>query len=540
MNKFSLFIVAIPFLLTFAACGDGFSSTEIQEKRDIVGTLDRVDKIKSTKLTIADVDDLMDNEVKEKPAVDFSSPIEVIDDKELAQTPTGSSLKDLAPGDNTFEDKVSIATKKVVATIAQSLTCERACSPEVKDTLKSDRETVEKNLSRITTEVVKNELRNRVNFTGYLNGFANEFRLYQDVLRVVKSFEYLTKLTNTYPLRDFAFTNKNVWLTNFLKNWWAEYSKHVKEQNLTPFPVEGRIAKGQSVGLTVFPDSIIYAKQHLLSTNMSFFGNNLSLLNNSIYYLITSSAATKTDIDWLFESLLAPYMMGEDGKINQERFNSAMTALKSVYEHHLANSGGQLAQIFVKDDVAPLISYMAWNGGEPIWLSKKTGRAIFAVKNGKEQFMPPNVFWPETADEKEDYVLPKINSLVNDFVFAPAKLASIFPVNKPSILAAAADFIGDTPTSKKTAEFVTRDVMQARLLPHPMFFTDESTTGVEFFTFNEVSPESIAQYEKDVFDIVRGVFSDFLANVKSESEFKEGNFLLKSAFQRVNQKAAGN
>lgn len=511
--------------LFFTGCGPnavGPSFGPTSHGKDQQSLIDAIASLPAGQLTIAQVDDLMS--LGEKPISGgpdlTSSNADIDNDALFSSTPTGSYLTQLIPN-SISSQKVEEAAVKLVDRMVSTRSALSAKKPALKS-----------RFSEVTKEVVNNEMQNRDGFMVYYHGFPNDFRLFQDVLRSLKSFEYLDKLNTTYPFRDFAFNDPRIELDSFLKDWWSEYLAFAKEKKVSPFPVSGEEAPGKSVGLTFYPDAIPYAQSYLLSTNVSFLGNTLSRLNSTVFLFLNSTSATGLDIvNWLIEKTLTPYLKSSDGQLDRAKFDRVLSELKEIFNRHLAQSGGQVAQIFVKKDIAPKVSFMAWNGGEPIWFSTKTSRAIYATNDtGKELFKPPNVFWPTTAEQIEDYALPNPVHLMNLYVENLNQLVEAFPVRKQVILQEGAELLGDKPDDARTQEFVTRDIMQARLLPNPQYFTDESVTGAKIFTLNPVNDDAIATYEKEIFEVVRGVISDFLANAKTASDFKEGDYLLKSAF----------
>lgn len=532
-----IFYLTTGLLIFFIGCGPEFENNQFFAVASQQLNAQPA-KSKAKALTIAEVDDLMEeNKNLDANGPDFQSEIASIEEFPLFEsTPTGSYIDALIPNE-TKAEKIKKAAEKLVSHIAASPVCKKSCSPEFKQASPSKKKLLQSRLAEITKEIVLNEIRNQGNFISYYHGFPNDFRLYQDVLRSVKSFEHLNRLTNTYPFRDFAFNDKRVLLHNFLKNWWQEYLDYAQSKNMPPFPTKDIDAPGQSIGLTFYPDSITYAQNYLLSTNVNFLGNNLSPLNSSVFFLLNSTSATGLDIvDWLIEKTLTPYLKNSDGSFNKAKFDEILSQLKSIFNRYMAKSGGQLVQILVKNQIAPKVSFMAWNGGEPIWSSKQTKRAIFATdEDGNEVFKPSNVFWPTTAEQINDYVLPNIVSLMTLFVDYPKYLANFFPVRQRIKLLAGASFIQKHPKDEKTAIFVSRDIMQARLLPNPEYFSDESITGAKIYTVYPIDENHQAAYEQEIFDTIRDVFTDFLANTDSLDDFKDGDYRLKSAFESLNK-----
>lgn len=486
-----------------------------------------------SKLSIVSVDSLMARNFSANsrgPVFDhFSSDIN--DNVLFESTPTGSYIARFVTGEDNSQ-KIEAASSKLLSAIGNNRYCEKTCISSFRDTLKTNKDKLVSELARFTTAIIQNEMRNSDEFITLYHGFPNEFRLYQDVLRTLKSFEYLKPIQSTFPLRDISFTDNRVAIDNFLKDWWSEYLKYTADNLASPFPEIGKEAAGKSVGLTYYPDSIGYARKYLLSTNINFFGNALSGANNSVLYFLNSASATKLDIvDPLIKSLLMPYVKTLDGQFDQSKFDRILAELKDIFNYYMASSGGQLAQIFIKKDIAPQVSFLAWNGGEPIWFSDKTNHVVYATnKDGNPIFRPPHIFWPMTEEHKKDYHRPDISMVLDVFISNPKSLLSYFPVIKPLIFSNAQKLLGDEASKEHIEEFVARDIQQARLLPNPKYFTDQNVTGVKIFTQNEVSPDKIAAYNEAIFQLIRGVITDFLASAQSANDFKEGEYSLKKAF----------
>ena len=323
-----------------------------------------------------------------------------------------------------------------------------------------------------------------------------------------------------------------------MKSWWDEYLKYAQAKKVSPFPIEGEVAQARGIGLTFFPDSIDYARNYLLSDNVSFYGNNLNLANNTIFYFLNSTSAVKLDIvDPLIKGLLAPYLKTNDGQFDQNKFDRVLGELKDIFQYYMVSAGGQLAQILVRKGIAPEVSFLSWNGGEPIWISKLTNHVVYAInKSGESSFMPPHIFWPTTDNQISDYFRPNIVQIMDTFITEPKTLLSQFPLAPTGIYPSAKKILGGNAKQNLVNEFAARDLLQARLLPNPKYFTDETMTGVRILTQNEVSPDKLAAYNEAIFQEIRGVISDFLANAKSASDFKEGDYMLKNAFLSVEKK----
>lgn len=88
-------------------------------------------------------------------------------------------------------------------------------------------------------------------------------------------------------------------------------------------------------------------------------------------------------------------------------------------------------------------------------------------------------------------------------------------------------------SGNKIQSFIIKDYMQARILPSPHYFTDEDLVGVKLFTFNPVEEKDLDIYKQQIFDLIRSIISDFLANAQSVQDFKPGSFPLKDAFLKA-------
>jgi len=337
-------------------------------------------------------------------------------------------------------------------------------------------------------------------------------------LRALKSFEYLETLSTTYPLRDFAFTDDRVNLEKFLQNWRDEYLKVIEE-------------KGSSPQTTIFPDSIDYARNYLLATNVNFFGNTLSPVNNTAFFFLNSAGASDLThlIDTLIVKILSPYIKNSQGQFDQNRFDQVLKDLKEVFTRYMANSGGQLAQIFIKKNVVNDTAFLAWNGGVPVWLSKDDNELIFQT-NTQGRVLPVLVFWPNTQEQIDTFIRPGLVEIMNLFVGEPASLASTFSPIVRNILYKESRKLLEEPSISAAKQFIARDSLQARILPKPEYFTNQNITGVKMYTLNKIEPSEEKIYYDEIFQIIRNVIGDFLANATSEKDFKEGDYLLKKAF----------
>jgi hypothetical protein len=240
-------------------------------------------------------------------------------------------------------------------------------------------------------------------------------------------------------------------------------------------------------------------------------------------------------VDSLIEGMLKPYLTKEDGEIDQGKFQKILASLKEVFQEYMGKSGGQLAQIFVDKSITSKVSYMSWNGGQPFWVLNSTGQ-VEEAKNaeGETMFRPVPILYPKEG-LSGDRQFFSVNNFMHLFVDDPVKLANTFPELRAIMLRTAAKILGVTAESDRAKIFVVQDVSQARLLPKPKYFSNEALTGVKLFTMNEVSPQDVSRYEQSIYDIVRDIMADFLANTTSEADFKKGEFPLKEAFMKFNK-----
>jgi hypothetical protein len=324
-----------------------------------------------------------------------------------------------------------------------------------------------------------------------------------------------------------------------LQNWWPEYLKFVKEKNEPPEATQGFPQKGAIVGLTYFPDSIPFARDHIVATNVNLLGNTLSPVNSTNFFFLNSTGATQLNIiDNLLKNLLDSYVKNDKGQFDEDRFNRILKQLKNVYSEYVAESGGQLAQIFIKKDIAPEVAYLSWNGGEPYWFKPASNNSeevsdtlVYKTKLGEHaKPFPPNIFWLDQEQKNQGYFQPNIVDVMNDFVMSPKKFDAYFPVFSRRKVAWSKEIILGDSNKEHIYQFMSRDMQQARLLPNPQYFTDENITGVRIFTFQELSDDKLIGYDGALYQIIRSVFDDFLANAKSEKDFKEGNYELKNMF----------
>lgn len=443
----------------------------------------------------------------------------------LGSTPSGAYIASFNPKSE-YTDKIKEATARVLQYIAKNPSCKKRCSDFFNNDIRyNNGKQLLATLQEVTRLSINNELANMENYQPFYHGFGNEFRLYQDVLRIVKSFEYLKKLEHTYPLRDFAFNDNNINLSTFLAKWWGEYIGFVKQ--------EGKDTQGSVIGLSYFPDSITFARNYLLSANVNLLGNTLSPTNSTIFFYLNSTGASQLNIiDNLLKNLIDKYVINNSGTNDEEKLDRIIKQMKDTFSLYMADSGGQLAQIFIKKDIIPEVSFLSWNGGEPMWFKQsnndKYPQLIFKVGLHNKAF-PPHIFSLDDKQKNEGYYLPNIAQVMKKFIFNPQQFDQYFPIFSRKKLAWAKE-ITDDDNQEKNYQFLSRDMMQARILPNPKYFTDENFTGVRIFTQNEVSSSSINRYNDELYQIIRSMFADFLANAKSQDNFKNGNYKLKELF----------
>lgn len=509
------------FLLAIISCDSSPSLKQPSSKHDASDL--------SSKFSIDVIDMLLDKSHKMAGGPDlYGSEVVLLDNEEgYNDTPMGAYLDNWMPNMSARE-QIDKVVPIILDNLIESLTCKASCTEGFLEDVKNNQSEIEEELKTLSTRIVQNEIKNRENFIVYYHAYPNEFRLYQDVLRVIKSFEFLSRLSNTYPFRDFDFVESKIQVNDFLKPWWEEFEKFAKEEGKSVYPEEGKREQARFIGLSMFPDSIPYAQKHLLSANMNFLGNNTSLKNSSVFFFLNSTSATKSNIaDILMELSLGPYVIKEGGEKDEGRLKDIVRQLKTVFEKDMAHTGGQLAQIFIAKNVAPEVSFPCWNGGEPLWLLKETGKVALATRaSGRSSFAPPLIFWTDNSE----YMPFNIVDFMNLFIKKPQEFQRVFPVKKIAMRAEVAKWLDAEPNSPRVGIFFSQDYAQSRILPNPKYFTDQNLTGVEIFTRYPINREAQKLYEQEIYDIIRDVFADFLA-VASKDDFKEGNFKLKSVFK---------
>lgn len=520
--------------LAFAGCSDESSPSPNNQPADLISP-------KSSSLMEKALNTIELNEAQEFSGLDFSTELAPLSHNYLfSQSPTGSYVNEaLANYDVDPAKKLRIISDKQIEWLGEHQKCFDDCSEEFKQSYAVNRNHTENRLFEMAEQVIKNEIRNP-KYTVFYHGFPSSFRLYQDVLKEVVGFEILDELNTTWLFRQYDFGESIDSLDKVLANWWGEYLKYAESKGQSPKPKadEEEPSLAKSVGLRYFPDSIFYAQKYLLSTNISLFANNLSLLNNSIFYFLNNRSATGLNIaDSLIEALLKPYVIDANKNLDEEKLKQVVQTLRGIYNKYLANGGGQLAQIFIKKSVAPKISYMAWNGGEPMWFSKERGGAIYAKEKNELLFKPTNVFWPD--EKQSDYYLPDPNIYIDWYINNPSKLYQNVPIlgnlYRNLYLGHARGFLKlvrnqNTIPLEDQEIFAIKDISQARVMPKPSIFSDENLVGVKIYTSEPLSDNDIEQYYSEIRATIKAVFSEFLGKVRDESFFKSGSFPLKNLF----------
>lgn len=485
-------------------------------------------------LTIEQVDAAMNAAPPPTKGPNFDKNIGSLDgNPTYTSTPMGAYLNNWFPNLTTYTEQINTAARQVLNRIGNGKRCKTDCSDEFKLKFKNDKPNLLKRFQDITREIAENEIRNTQDFNIFYHGFPSDLRLYHDVLRIVKSFEFLSFLTTTYPFRDFSFTDKHVELSNFLRGWWPAYVAYAKKQGVSPYPSTTHPSPGAAVGLTFYPDSIPYGMDYLLSTNVNFFSNNLSPLNNTPFFFLGSASATGSKkFDSLYERTLSPYVKDKD------KLDKAIAKLKAIFNQTMDKSGGQLAQIFVKKDTSPKVSFIAWNGGEPMWLNKTGANKgeIAMQKHFGFSFHPINLFYPKNAFERSQFEILNVVEFMNLFTTNAVGLVKLFPAMHQKRLDKAAIYTGASTHSLRTKIYFAQDVSQARVLPNPQYFTDENVAGVKIYTVNDIKKSEIDKYNKALFELIHELMEEFLTSVHQEKDFKPGKFKLKQLFIDENSK----
>lgn len=498
------------------------------------------------------------NDAKKVVGVDFTSKVAPLkDNSDFDHTPTGGYINLVSHLKDSRDNKLVNMVETVLDWIGQHKKCIRKiapqCTPEFLDDYSARvvRNKMVRDLTDISLDAINNEIRNYKNFVVYYNAFPGANRLYLDVLRKVRSYEYLTTINNSYMFRDFPFTEGDGQLERFLRGWWPAYAQSAEKEGKTPWSTSDKDA-GHSVGLTFYPDSIGYAKSNLISANLSLFGNNSNLLNNTIFFFLNNRSATKGGgYDQFLKATLSPYVLGNDGQPDESRLTDIIAELNRIYDQYLSAGGGNLAQIFIKDTHAEKVSFLAWNGGEPVWFSKKTKTAIQKLdRDGAPMFKPTNVFWP---NKEQNYFLFDIAKYQKLFSKKPSAVQHMYPItgnafqfsnyhNNASPFLELANPGKSFPAVKGNQNYATLeqftsvDLSQARIIPSNDIFSNEGIVGVKLYTANPISENDVQSYERALSTIIKDVFRDFLEKVNmGVVTLKPGVFPLKSLLESKSQ-----
>ncbi len=490
-------------------------------------------------------DEIRKNESVETTAIDFASALAPTEYNYLFdKTPTGSYINLATSWSKDRNLKIEQIVKGEIEWIGKHRKCTDDCTPEFKSDYNFQKTNLAARLIKVTQNVIENEVRNTDGYGVLYHGYPMTFRLYQDVIREIASYELLNRLETTYMFRQFAYNDPINNLPEFLKNWWQKFIEYAQEKGTEPKPLKGETPQpdASSVGLRYYPDSIRYAQNYVLSANLSLFGNNLSMLNNTLFYFLNNRSATGLNIaDQLIKASLGPYVIDSNGKPDEARLTKVVADLRNVFNQYMGNSGGQLAQIFIKKTSLPALTFLCWNGGEPIWFSQKTKKAIFDTDNGSPVFRPTNVFWPN--EKQSDYYLPNPELYFSWYQEQPYKLGEVIPILGKRYqrvnFGYAREFLelmGQDLTQKLVENFAIMDISQARFMPQTKSFANEDLVGVKMYTSGEVSQENLDKYNANLKQIIETVFRDFLNNVKEVQQFKPGTFPLKELFQKASGK----
>lgn len=447
---------------------------------------------------------LMISSITNIMAMDFNSHAD-----KFFKTQTGSHLHAMFPNKKPEE-----AIKSAIDTIATM----HQADIQGFDFTKKEEEI--NRLYKLITPLIQNEMKYEKSHYFFYTGFANGAALYMDVLKEFMDLSALKFNTHTNPYR-IKYNTKINNVSDFLDNFTAELKKDAESKkgqklndkipNFDGNPIDLK----RNSGFAYAPDLITYARENLICTNVSLFGNmnrnQKSMAEGEctfLYFLKSFNIGAPND--FLIRSLFEKTGLAEK---DAAAFDNQIEVYKNIFQNRLSNAGGGLDQIMVKRNEVDQMGYASWAKGVPYYMNRKTGK--FAVRDNNHEKSVPLL-----VNQSKKYVRPKLSGMLDLYK---------------------KDFAAFSRTySNKNTTKEAGDRFQVRLFVNPETFMDPAKVNTQRIYRNGVDSALMNQYKNEIKNQMIADFSKAIAEQRLTKEYHQEHFGLSKISYYVFGKTAAN
>jgi len=350
---------------------------------------------------------------------------------------------------------------------------------------------------------IANEIKYGKDYYVLYHAHMPDLGLYYDMLKEIKQVLKIESFGTTNIFREMGADYSS------MKKLLKDYEENLKEFTKTRNEPLNATGPGSIMGFSQAPDHMIWAKNSMVSANISLFGNVGKLGENTFYYFLNSMSHI-SNVDFLIERLLKTIMP----QATTDEVAHRLTQYKNVFENHMRKGGGHLLQVFVKKEKIDEMAFASHAYGVPIWIDKKTNH--FAMSRGKTTPLAKI-----SADEKK-YRLPKVSSYIDMYTKSPYKFSNMF-----------------SPVHKKKSpkqEYFYNDAAQVRLLMDPQKLLDN--TFVIESTRNRVFDADLKAYQTELTTLALEDMSKYITHIqhnKSDKTPLQNNLVHKTPLEKIIQ-----
>jgi|GEM_PF-2811288 len=431
-------------------------------------------------------------------------------EKEVYATQSGQHLKAYFPG-KTVSEALEGMVHKELKTLKGKIQGQKKRDPSFTEgdpilgMLESNYDKVYLESLAYAKRSIANEIKYGKDHYVLYHAHMPDLGLYYDMLKEIKQILKIESFGTTNIFREMGADYTSI------KKLLENYEENLREYSASKGKPLNATGPGSIMGFSEAPDHMIWAKNNMISANVSLFGNVGKLGENTFYYFLNSMSHI-SNVDFLVERLLKTVMpQATSAEVSQR-----LTQYKNVFEDHMRKGGGHLLQVFVKKEKIDEMAFASHPYGVPIWIDKKTNH--FAMSRGKTTPLAKI-----SADEKR-YRLPKVSSYLDMYTKSPHKFSNMF-----------------SPVHKKRSpkqEYFYNDAAQVRLLMDPQKLLDN--TFVIESTRNRVFNADVKAYQTEVRSLVLEDMSQYITYFQHHKPAQESTHLshktpLEKIIQMMNQ-----
>lgn len=360
---------------------------------------------------------------------------------------------------------------------------------------------------------LKEEIIHKDTHSFFYHGHSGPMSLYYDIVNEVAELGGIKNLKGANPLHNKSpELNKVKNVQDFLKNGRYEkaHQENVKKlkalaqqdpqnygiyKNLVPYD------KRKNLGVGKAPDSSDYSRDHMKCVNFNPFGNRGE----------PGCWAESTFVFWLTSSNIAPM-----GKVLMEKYfkqlgyisqtatqpevDATLAPYESLYNSLMAQAGGGMIQIRMKNEIVDEYGFASWAKGIPYYMERKNNK--FALRGNNNKAIP------ELGGNNKDLKMPSLRKMIDLYKRDPELFCKKFSYDGK---------MGTVPL----------DRVQARLFINPKVFADGDLVKLKRISRNSIDPTIVKDYKVKLRQQVKANMMDAMVKKQVTKDFYTNNYSFK-------------